>query len=83
MTDKSLLIAYLAAKFPSINEESIVDPEYRAVWIERARAWHKSETCAGFYHALKEFKDLQGHRHWSRETTLRHAHEALKRAGMA
>lgn len=83
MTEIDKLIAYLADRFPSIQAESITDPDQQTVWMHRANEWYKDKHATGFRRALVEFQRLQGHRHWSRETTLKHAHTALKIAGLA
>lgn len=82
MKDSELLDLFFAHKYPSLNESMMTDPEARERWLAQARSWYKDHTASGFRAALTEFRRLQGHTHYSRETTLRHAMKALKHAGL-
>lgn len=80
--NEQLIRDYLAAKFPSLDPDSITDPEMQRIWLARARDWHKKQHSTGFNRAVVEFEKLQGHHVWSTRTTLHHAQQALKQAGV-
>ncbi len=82
MDEHDLLSDYFAENFPRLHESDITDPEMRSIWIAKATTWKKNQTATGFRKALVEFKRLQGLRHHSRSTTLKHAIQALKHAGL-